>query len=231
MLYRRNSDESNLLEEQSETDTRSMAFEIASKNRDLDTEPRRRTNDNAAHGEEKMSLFWRVFGGTILSIIALSLLTVYNNLNATINDLRNEVSRDKEARSELVKKEEFNSRTQSVWNKLQELQELRGTITAMRDQMSLMAENRTDMKTMLERFSVVEQRLKSSEEQQKSLAQSMTMIAALEQKITVRDTQSKAFEDDRRELSRQIQELRERLARIEVLRDQTLNQKIPASKN
>ena len=58
-------------------------------------------------------MFWRVFGGTILSIFALVAVTLYNNQTNTINELRSEVNRSNEARAELVKKEEFNSRTQT----------------------------------------------------------------------------------------------------------------------
>lgn len=58
----------------------------------------------AAHGkeDEKLSVFWRVFGGTILSICALVAITLYNNLNSTITDLRSSVDRANEARSAAV---------------------------------------------------------------------------------------------------------------------------------
>ena len=36
-------------------------------------------------GDERMSLFWRLFGGTILSIVALAAITVYNSLNTGIS--------------------------------------------------------------------------------------------------------------------------------------------------
>lgn len=182
MIFRRNSGDSALLEESIPPETQALTLGISSQHREPAPELRRRPTE-MPHGEEKISLFWRVFGGTILSIVALALLTVYNNLNSTINELRNEVSRANEARAELVKKEEFNTRSQSVWNKLQELQELRGTITVMRDQM------------------------------------------------TSRDSHGKSQEEDRRELTRQLQELRERVARVETLRDHVALPKIPAGKN
>jgi len=46
--------------------------------------------------EEKMSLFWRVFGGTILSIAALVTITLFNNTTSTINDLRNDIARERQ---------------------------------------------------------------------------------------------------------------------------------------
>lgn len=60
--------------------------------------------------EEKMSLFWRVFGGTIFSICALVCVTIYNNLASSISELRNEIARINEARAELVKRDDLNSR-------------------------------------------------------------------------------------------------------------------------
>lgn len=60
--------------------------------------------------DEKMSLFWRVFGGTIFSIIALVGVTIYNNLASNISELRAEIARINEARAELVKRDDLNSR-------------------------------------------------------------------------------------------------------------------------
>ena len=57
--------------------------------------------------EEKMSLFWRVFGGTILSIAALVAVTLYNNLQSGITELRAELSREREANAGLAKKDDL----------------------------------------------------------------------------------------------------------------------------
>ena len=78
-------------------------------------------------GEDRFTLFWRVFGGTILSIVALAAVTVYNNLNTSVSelraelhrinsDLRGEVARANEARADLTRKDEFNSRLTTVWD-------------------------------------------------------------------------------------------------------------------
>src|SRR5262245_5968578 len=63
--------------------------------------------------DEKVSVFWRVFGGTILSILALVTITLYNNINSRISELRTELNKEREARAELVKKDEFQSRITS----------------------------------------------------------------------------------------------------------------------
>ena len=49
---------------------------------------------NEKRDEERISLFWRVFGGTILSIVALIFITLYNNLANAVSDLRNDLGRD-----------------------------------------------------------------------------------------------------------------------------------------
>jgi chromosome segregation ATPase len=100
------------------------------------TDARREKKD-----EERMSLFWRVFGGTILSIAALVVITLFNNVTSTITDLRSELVRandarataitelrtdlakSAEARADLIRKDEFNSRMASSWDRLQNLQQ------------------------------------------------------------------------------------------------------------
>jgi DNA repair exonuclease SbcCD ATPase subunit len=160
-------------------------------------------------------LFWRVFGGTAVSIAALVAVTLYNNMTTNINELRSEVSRVNEARAELVKKEEFNSRNQNLWDRLQALQELRVTVTGLKEQMSSLGEKQADVKGARDALSTIEQRLKAAEDDHKALAKAELTITALEQKTAARDTQLKAAEDDRKELARQVQELRERLAKVE----------------
>ena len=96
------------------------------------------------HGlnEEKISLFWRVFGGTIISIVALFALTFFNNMTNAISDLRadltraneartsavvelhNELTRANDSRGDLIRKDEFNNRLTSVWTRMQAAEKL-----------------------------------------------------------------------------------------------------------
>src|SRR5262245_31920538 len=52
--------------------------------------------------EEKISLFWRVFGGTILSICALVIITAYQSLANGIHELRGDVGRLRETSGEYI---------------------------------------------------------------------------------------------------------------------------------
>src|SRR5262249_24515853 len=99
-----------------------------------------RVKAHAGHPDDRFSAFWRVFGVTILSILALIAVTVYNNLQSSVTELRAEVSRSNEARAELVKKEEFNTRTQTMWDRVQALQDLKATVAGLKEQVATCGE-------------------------------------------------------------------------------------------
>jgi hypothetical protein len=121
----------------------------------------------AAKGEDRISLFWRIFGGTLLSIAALVVVTVYQQFSNSLFEMRNDMIRLNESRADLIKKDEFNTRMSSVWSSMKDLQATTSAVSGMR-----------------ERSALLEQQLKVAE-------------------------------DERKELTRQLQQLRERLAVIE----------------
>jgi hypothetical protein len=170
---------------------------------------------SANHPDERLSLFWRVFGGTILSIAALIGITLYNSQASSITELRSEVSRLNEARAETVKKEEFNTRTQNLWDRMQQLQEMRVTVTSLKEQVSSLGEKANEVKAVQDKLTQLEQRLKIAEDDHKALAKAEITISALEQKAAARDAQLKTVEDERKDLNKQLQDLRERLAKVE----------------
>jgi hypothetical protein len=71
-------------------------------------------------GEEKISVFWRVFGGTILSIAALVVMTVYQQFSASLNDLRAAINHVNEVQADLVKKDDLNGRATALWTAVKE---------------------------------------------------------------------------------------------------------------
>jgi hypothetical protein len=107
--------------------------------------------------EEHYSLFWRVFGGTILSIVALVCITIYNNVSSSIAELRSEVNRANEtranavaelrndlgraneARADLIRKDEFNSRLSNNWERVQGVQQqytaVNATLTSLKTEL------------------------------------------------------------------------------------------------
>jgi chromosome segregation ATPase len=86
--------------------------------------------------EEHVSIFWRLFGGTILSIVALVSITLYNGISSSISDLRSEVSREREARAELVKKDEYNSRITSVYERMRGIDSLKVELEGQKEKVA-----------------------------------------------------------------------------------------------
>jgi len=83
--------------------------------------------------EEHISLFWRIFGGTILSIVALVAITLYNNLTSSISDLRSDLSHEREARAELVKKDEFNSRVTAQYERMRAIDSVKVELEGLKE--------------------------------------------------------------------------------------------------
>ena len=77
-----------------------------------------RGEKEAPKSEDRYPLFWRIFGGTILSVVTLLAINVYQSFNASINDLRGSIGRLSEKHAELVHKDEFSSRMTSVWTSI-----------------------------------------------------------------------------------------------------------------
>lgn len=109
-----------------------------------------RTRPEEKKEEEKMSLFWRVFGGTILSIVALAAVTLYNNLSTGITDLRAELSREREARAELVKKDEFNTRTTNQYERIRAVEGMNVNLSAIKTDLESLKERMAARNTTLD---------------------------------------------------------------------------------
>jgi DNA repair exonuclease SbcCD ATPase subunit len=126
-----------------------------------------RAAEPPAKGDERMSMFWRVFGGTLLSIAALVVVTLYQQFSGSINELRADILRLNESRGDLVKQDELNTRMAPVWNGL------------------------SDAKS------------------------GGAALAALREKQAQQEQQLKQLDDERKDLLRDVQQLRERVAKLE----------------
>ena len=65
------------------------------------------TTTRRRNEEERISIFWRLFGGAMISVAALIGVTLYNGLQMSISELRSEVTRLNEAKSEAAKKDDL----------------------------------------------------------------------------------------------------------------------------
>ena len=116
-------------------------------------------------GEERISLFWRVFGGTILSIGALVAITVYQSFASSLTDLRSGISHVNEVQANLATKDDLNTKATALW-------------TASKDVTAQTA----DLKT----------------------------------RTALLETQLRSAEEDRKELTREVQSLREQVHALEL---------------
>jgi hypothetical protein len=107
----------------------------------------------AATGDEhKISVFWRVFGGTILSIAALVAITIFNNVQSSISELRadaararealalavkrEDLDREREARAGLAKKDDVDARVKTIYERLRTFDAYKGDIEAVKERVS-----------------------------------------------------------------------------------------------
>ncbi|MCX7699727.1 MAG: hypothetical protein N2039_02510 [Gemmataceae bacterium] len=184
--------------------------------------------------EERVSLFWRIFGGTLLSITALGVLTAYQSVSSSISDLRNGLSHLSESKAEFIKKDEYAALRQRTWDSLTELQkeiasmatplnQIKDRLSQVEEQIKLVATERREMHewqaTIKERVLQLEQQLTAIKAGQKDLLMLQQAITALQEKSMLRDQQLKQVDDDRKELLKELQALRERLARVEAARE------------
>jgi hypothetical protein len=100
-----------------------------------DTAGKRPAKDGE-RAEEKISVFWRVFGGTILSITALMVLNAYQSLTKDIHDVRTDVGHLRETNGEFIRKDEFNNRTTKMWDSIRETQAVDSKATVLASRLS-----------------------------------------------------------------------------------------------
>lgn len=148
--------------------------------------------------EGQISVFWRVFGGTVLSICALVIITVYqqfsgnfsdlrNDLRALETDLRKDLSRHTEVQAEFVKKEEVDSKLRSVWEGIKELRE-----------------DRQDLQQLKQRCMLLYDLFKVGEIERRQVAQDLQSL-----------NEARAAAEEGQSLARQLRDLREQVARME----------------
>jgi septal ring factor EnvC (AmiA/AmiB activator) len=116
--------------------------------------------------DEKISVFWRIFGGTILSIVAMLLVTVWQQMSSSVADLRNSVSHVQEAQADFIKKDDVYTRCNSLWTSVNtlsgQLPEIRTRSTQVEDQVRGIER---EQKELLDRLQKLSERLAKLEGQ------------------------------------------------------------------
>jgi len=193
--------------------------------------------------DERISLFWRVFGGTLISIVALVAITLFNNLSNTLSEMRTEIARLNEARADVVKKDEFNARTTGVWDRVQAVQSqlvgqtagltnLQAELTGLKERVS---KQNLDLEAMRKEGSVAQDAVKKDlaaidplKERVAALEGLKKEVAALDvvrEKLAALAAEAKGLQDDlrkvRADLDRNLAADEERKTRRDALQAQT----------
>ena len=137
--------------------------------------------------DERMHIFWRVFGGTIVSIVALAAITLFNNLTSSISELRAEITRLNEARAEMVKKDEFNTRLSTSYERIQTLLAQNNT------QNATLTSHRTELDGIKERMAGVE-----------AVRKDLAVIEAMKEKLATLTADARTHRDDYHRLRQDV---------------------------
>jgi septal ring factor EnvC (AmiA/AmiB activator) len=181
-----------------------------------------------------ISVFWRVFGGTIISIVALVGITIYNSMNTQISELRGEIHKLNEARAEFIKKDEFGTRVTSTWDRVQLLQaqnnEQNATIRSMRTEIDGFKEKMTrsnadldaakkdlaTLEVLKEKINVLATDWKTNREDYLKMRQDVDKnLASDQERKTRRDEQYKEIDKSMKDLTATLQAVQIKLARLE----------------
>jgi hypothetical protein len=148
-------------------------------------------------GEDGVSPFWRLFGATILSIVALAAVTLYQQLAGGLSEVRHELG-------QLTRKEEFVASRGKVWEKVFEIQKNteHGDVV------------------LADRCARLEQQLAHLEAARKELLHELAWlraatVAALKDRSGLLEQQVKTGQAGYQEMARALQHLHTRLAALE----------------
>lgn len=178
-----------------------------------------RYHDPAKTGEERLSVFWRVFGGTLISVAALVAITVFNSMNGNISELRNEVSRLHEAKAEAAKKDDLNAlRTQlaTYAEYRREIDSLKERATKHRAELDEMKKEATAVEMLKEKLTGVSADAKCAKDDLAKLRQDVDKNQAYDlERRDRRDVQHKQTEETLKDIQKNLLEAREKIARLE----------------
>ncbi len=169
--------------------------------------------------DEKVSVFWRVFGGTILSIVALGGITLYNNLTTNIAELRAEVSRLNEGKAEWAKKDDV----QGVRTQLATQAGYRGEIDSLKERASKARAESDSIRKEVSSIEGVKEKLTALaadliavlDETNKLRGELVKNQAGDLSRTEFRDTQMKKLDETVKEFQKALSEAREKIARLE----------------
>ena len=130
----------------------------------------------AAPTGEKIPLFWQIFGGTIVSVVALMIITAFSQLNSNATDLRRDVN---QLQAEQVRKDELNVRLNALWKSINDLQATTASRASLEESTGVLHRD-------------LETRIKTDDEQLKGLQHQLEQISRRVQALAERVASTEA---------------------------------------
>jgi chromosome segregation ATPase len=167
-------------------------------------------------------------------MVTLGAITLYNSISSNIAELRAELSREREARTELVKKDEFNSRTTTQYERIRSLDGLKAEFEGLKERVNgnaaaveaikkevaagtdAVKKDAAALEVLREKFAaaVIDLKVLRDETLKLQKEQDRNQASDLERKAS-RDAQHKQVDEVLKELQKGLQDCREKLARLE----------------
>jgi hypothetical protein len=151
-----------------------------------------------AKGEDGISPFWRIFGATILSIVALAAITLYQQLASGLGEVRHAVE-------QMTKKEEFVASRSKIWEKFFEIQKNteHGDV--------VLADRCARLEQQLQNFDVVRKEMHHELQWLREAT-----VSALKDRSKLLEQQVKSGQTEHQGMRKELQQLRVHLAALEV---------------
>jgi cell division protein FtsB len=181
----------------------------------------------APRADDRISAFWRIFGGTVLSIVTLIILTAFQQLSASLSNMNSKIEQLKDNSTKFVEKEEFSNRMTRFWDNVKgptaEVPALKAQVAAQDAQFKEAEKERKELCKEIQALKGGHDKFVEKEEFSSRMTRFWDNIKgpaadvpALKAQVATQDAQLKEAEKERKELCKEVQALRERLAGLEA---------------
>lgn len=191
-----------------------MALDDSQKNEDdgqivLSAQAAGKTKRQFKESEEDNTPLWiKFFGGSILSMGFLSIITLTGYLVSNLNSLQTQINL---INSEVVTKRDFNERYKGLWD-AQTLSDKNNNenIQNAKERLNSLESLLKERQAALEKYEI------SIKDIQKNMEISNKEIAGYKERLGLFETQLNALRDENKQLQKDLQALRERTAALEA---------------
>lgn len=153
--------------------------------------------------EDHTPLWIKIFGGSILSISFLSVITLTGYIVSNINSIQSQVN---SMNAEIVTKKEFVEGQKAMWESIKLDSD---NIVIIKERMNVLEQFAKERQIWMDKFEL------KIAEQNKTIENISKEVAAYKEKTNGADTQLIQFREENRQFQKDIQLLRERVAGIE----------------